>query len=77
MGFDGKKVGKYKNKNRFEFFMAEFMPVLKSSILYYFQETVQTALLGLRNYVKRLFIAARTVEDDEDRETPNEYKKRK
>ena len=40
------------------------------------QDTVETALLGLRNYVKRLFIAARTVEDDEDRETPNEYKRR-
>ena len=37
---------------------------------------METALLGLRNYVKRLFIAARTVEDDEDRETPNEYKRR-
>ena len=37
--------------------------------------------MGLRNYVKHskesLLIAARTVEDDKDRETPNEYKKRK
>ena len=45
------------------------------------QDTVETAILGLRNYVRkskeRLFIDARTIEEDEDRETPNEYKKRK
>ena len=45
------------------------------------QDTVEIAILGLRNYVKHskesLLIAARTVEDDKDRETPNEYKKRK
>ena len=28
-------MGKYKNKNRVKFFLAEFMPVLKSSILHY------------------------------------------
>ena len=43
-------------------------------------DTVETAILRLRNYVRnnkeRLLIAARTIED-EDRETPNEYKKRK
>ena len=45
------------------------------------QDTVEIAILGLRNYVRnskeRLLIAARTIEDDEDRETPNKYKKRK
>ena len=45
------------------------------------QDTVETAILGLRNYVRnskeRLLIAARTIEEDEDIETPNEYKKRK
>ena len=45
------------------------------------QDIVGTAILGLRNYVRnskeRLLIAARTIEEDEDRETPNEYKKRK
>ena len=45
------------------------------------QDTVETAILGLRNYVRnskeRLLIAAYTIEEDEDRETPNEYKKRK
>ena len=45
------------------------------------QDTVEIANLGLRNYVKHskesLLIAARTVEDDKDRVTPNEYKKRK
>ena len=44
------------------------------------QDTVETAILRLRNYVRnskeRLLIAARTTEE-EDRETPNEYKKRK
>ena len=45
------------------------------------QDTVETAILGLRNYVRnskeRLLIAARTIEEDEDRETPTEYKKGK
>ena len=45
------------------------------------QDTVETAILGLRNYVRnskeRSLIAARTIEEDEDRETPNEYKKKK
>ena len=45
------------------------------------QDTVQTAILGLKNYVtnskERLLIAARAIEEDEDREAPNEYKKRK
>ena len=45
------------------------------------QDTVETAILGLRNYVRnskeRLLIDACTVEEDKDRETPNEYKKRK
>ena len=44
------------------------------------QDTVGTIPLGLINYVsnskERLLIAARTIEDDEDRETPNEYKKK-
>ena len=37
--------------------------------------------MGLRNYVRnskeRLLIASCTIKDDEDREKPNEYKKRK
>ena len=41
---------------------------------------MKTAILGFRNYVRnsteRLLIAARTTEDDENRETPNEYKKK-
>ena len=45
------------------------------------QNTVETAILGLRNYVRnskeRLLIAARKIEEDKDRETPNEYKTRK
>ena len=45
------------------------------------QDTVETAILGLRNDVRnsreRLLIAAHTIERGEDRETPNEYKKRK
>ena len=45
------------------------------------QDTVQTAILGLRNYVRnskeRLLIAARTIEEDGNGETPIEYKKRK
>ena len=44
------------------------------------QDTVETAILRLRNYVRNskegLLIAAHTTEE-EDRETPNEYKKRK
>ena len=39
---------------------------------------MKTAILGFRNYVRKsLLIAARTTEDDKDRETPIEYKKRK
>ena len=45
------------------------------------KNTVETAILGLRNYVRnskeRLLIAAHKVEEDKDRETPNGYKKRK
>ena len=45
------------------------------------QDTVKTAILGLRNYTrnnkKRLINATRTIENDEGREGPNEYKKRK
>ena len=45
------------------------------------QDTVKTAILGLRNYTrnnkKRLINATRTTENDEGREGPNEYKKRK
>ena len=45
------------------------------------QDNVETAILRLRNYVRnsreRLLITACTIEEDEDRETPNEYKKRK
>ena len=44
------------------------------------QETAETAILGLRNYVRNnkegLLTAVRTIEDG-DRETPIEYKKRK
>ena len=45
------------------------------------QDTRETAIFGLRNYKRnrkeRLLIAAHTIEKDEDRETSNEYKKRK
>ena len=45
------------------------------------QDNVETAILGLRNYVinskERLLITTRTIEEDGDRETPSEYKKRK
>ena len=45
------------------------------------QDTVETAILGLRNYVgnskERLLITVLTIEEDEDRKPPNEYKKRK
>ena len=45
------------------------------------QDTVEKAILELRNYVKnskeRLLIAARTIGEDEDREAPKECKKRK
>ena len=44
------------------------------------QDTVGTAILGLTNYVrnsKERLIAAHTIEQDEDIETPNEYKKKK
>ena len=45
------------------------------------QDTVETAILGLRNYARnskeRLLIAACTIEEDKDRKTPNEYNKRK
>ena len=45
------------------------------------QDTVETEILRLRNNVrnndKRLLIAACIIEENEDRETPNEYKKRK
>ena len=45
------------------------------------QDTVETVILGLRNYARkreeRLLIAAHIIRDDEDKETPNEYKKRK
>ena len=45
------------------------------------QDTVETAILEPRNYVRnskeRLVIAARTIEKDEDREKRNEFKKRK
>ena len=43
------------------------------------QDTVETAISGLRYYVRnskeRLLIVASTIEDDEDREIPDEYKK--
>ena len=39
------------------------------------QDTVETAILGLINYVRnseeRLLIAKQTIENDEDRKTPN------
>ena len=42
-------------------------------------DTVEATILGLRNYGRnineRLLTAACTIEDDEDRETPNDYKK--
>ena len=43
------------------------------------QDTVETAIWRWRNYVRnsKEILAACTVEEDEDRETPNEYKKRK
>ena len=44
------------------------------------QDTVETAILGLTNYVrksKERLIAARTIEQDEDWETSNKYKRRK
>ena len=45
------------------------------------QDTVETTILGFRNYVRdskeRLLIVGHTIEEDKDRETPNEYKKRK
>ena len=45
------------------------------------QDTAEKAILGLRNYVRNskegLLIAASTIGEDEDRETPNEYKKTK
>ena len=45
------------------------------------QDTVKTAILGLRNYVKnskeRLLVAASTTTKNEDGETPTEYKNRK
>ena len=44
------------------------------------QDTVETEILGLTNYLRNskesLLIAACTIEEDEDRQTPNEYKKR-
>ena len=45
------------------------------------QDTMETTILGLKNYVRnskvRLLIAARTIEDHKDRESPYEYKKMK
>ena len=43
------------------------------------QDTVETAIWRWRNYVRnsKEILAACTIEEDEDRETPNEYKKRK
>ena len=45
------------------------------------QDAVETAFWALRNYVRnskeRLLIAACTIDKDEDREIPNEYKKGK
>ena len=44
------------------------------------QDTVETTTLGLRNVrsnTERLLIAAHSLKDNEDRETPNEYKIRK
>ena len=45
------------------------------------QDTVETAISGLRTYVRnskeRLLNAAGTIEEDKGRETPNNYKKSK
>ena len=45
------------------------------------QNIVETAIFGLRNYVRkskeRLLITARTIKGDEDKQTPNENKKSK
>ena len=45
------------------------------------KDTVETAILGLRNYVsnskENFLIAACTIADNEDGKTPNEYKHRK
>ena len=45
------------------------------------QDTVERTILGLTNYLRnskeRLLIAARTIEEDQVLETPNEYKTRK
>ena len=45
------------------------------------QDTVETGILGLKNYVRnskeRLLITTQAIENDEDRKTPNEYKRRK
>ena len=45
------------------------------------EDTVEITILGLRNYVRnskeRFLTATRIIEDGEDREIPNEYKKRK
>ena len=45
------------------------------------QDTVEPAILKLRNHVRdskeSFLIATRAIEEDEDRTTPNEYKKRK
>ena len=42
---------------------------------------METAISELRNYIRnskeKLLITARTIEGDEDRETPNDYKIRK
>ena len=44
------------------------------------QDTVETEILGLTNYLRNskesLLIAECTIGEDEDRQTPNEYKKR-
>ena len=45
------------------------------------EDMVETAILGLRNYVRNskeiLLVNPCTIEDDENKETPNEYKNRK
>ena len=45
------------------------------------QDFVKTGILWLRNYVRNskesLLIAARTIEDDKNRDIPSEYRKRK
>ena len=45
------------------------------------QDTAERTILGLTNYLRnskeRLLIAARTIEEDQVLETPNEYKTRK